>query len=110
MTVNFPVCLDLSYCERFAKEFEEKLNLLFWYYHSLSHLEEEGTSKFKHLNDKIVEGIKKLFGLAGSIKDHVKETILLLKNMSDYKKLFSSKISSIKSKIEEYGQAAVFFR
>ena len=68
MTANFPICLDLSYCSRFAKEFEEKQNLLFWYYHSLGHLEEEGTSKFRHLNDKIVEGIKKLFGLAGSIK------------------------------------------
>jgi len=73
---------------------------LFWYYHSLSHLEEEGTCKFKHLNDKIVEGIKKLFGLAGSIKDHVKETLSLLKNMGDYRKLFSSKISSIKNKMD----------
>jgi len=47
-----------------------------------------------------VEGIKKLFGLAGSIKDHVKETLLLLKNMGDYRKLFSSKISSIKNKMD----------
>lgn len=35
---------------------------------------------------------------------------MLLKNMSDYKKLFSSKISSIKSKIDEYNQSTVFFR
>jgi hypothetical protein len=84
--------------------------LLFWYYHSLSHLEEEGASKFKHHNDKIVEGIKKLFALAGSIKEHVKESLLLLKNMNDYKKLFSSKISSIKAKVEDYGQSGAFFR
>jgi hypothetical protein len=30
--------------------------------------------------------------------------------MNDYKKLFSSKISSIKAKIEDYGQSAAFFR
>jgi hypothetical protein len=29
--------------------------------------------------------------------------------MSDYKKLFSSRISSIKAKIEEYRQAGEFF-
>lgn len=40
----------------------------------------------------------------------MKDVALLLKNMSDYKKLFSSKISSIKNKILEYEHAAAFFR
>lgn len=110
MTANFPSCLDLSYCERFVKEFEEKLSLMMWYHHSLNHLEEQSTSvKFRFQTDKISEGINKLYYLAAGIKESTKEAGTLLKNMSDYKKLFSSRISSIKMKIEEYTQAAEFF-
>lgn len=81
-----------------------------WYHHSLNHLEEQSpTVKFRFQTDKISEGITKLYHLAAGIKESTKDASLLLKNMSDYKKLFSSRISSIKAKIEEYRQSAEFF-
>ncbi len=83
--------------------------MLLWYYHSLNHLEDMSSVKFKYEKDKIVEGIRKLYSLAAGIKEQVKELGSPLKNISDYKKLFITKIASIKSKIEEYQQSTVFF-
>ena len=50
---NKPGAIDMTFCERFIKNFGENLNILCTYYHSLNHCEIVGAS-FKFEKKKIV--------------------------------------------------------
>ena len=102
MLKEFPECLDYEFVDKFFKSFEERLNIIYYLFHQISHFKLnnekfiEQISKSKKIIEKLLKNIP---NKVCELQKRFKLSFSLLKYISEKKNLFKNPLKKFKDDI-----------